>query len=419
MKEKIEFENVSFERENINKKQNIIQKFFIGLFFIIIIIVIIIVMINRKKIDNEVYEAIKSEYEIYCESKAYIINNEEVVNYDKNSTIITLAEASKRIAVNDVIALYKTSEYDNNQEKIKSLDEQINNKLESLSVTYSNEIVQVENEINDIIQEIKNTSSYIKINEYKSKLDQLAYKKAKIAASLNPSGTEVLSLISEREAFKENTNNSLSNIKAPISGVVIYKLDGLENKFDAENLDITKIKEIKKSYDNKQEEILGIKIVDNFESYIIVKEDISKQGYMKEGYNYIVELLEKDTSLKAQLVKIITSDEEDEVYCVLRMTNGIENIVDLRTTDVKVIWKQYTGFWVNNTSITKEGDISYVTILSLNKHIKIPVKIIAENENNTLVQNYTKAEIEQLGIERERSLILYDRILKDVILEAK
>ncbi len=416
MREKIEFENDSFnEVTSKSKARKIIPKFILGIVFIIICIIIFIVILKRKNIDSMLYEAKISVYEIYSETKAYIINNETVVDYNKNSTIVTLATETKRIAVGDVIAMYKTQEYDKNKEKLNQLDERINAKLMMLPSTYSSEIVQVENEIDSVIKEIKNTSSYITINEYKSKLNDLAYKKAKILASLNPSFTDLLSLISERDAFKENMNTSLNNIKADISGVVIYNTDGLENKFSVDSFELSKIKEIKKTYDNLPDEVFGIKIVDNFESYIIIEENnLNNRIYMNEGLVYNLEVLSKDAILKGTLINIIDSEDKTKVYCVFRVTNGVENLVEDRTLDIKVIWKKYNGFFIDNTSITNKNNIDYVTILSLNEYIDIPVKKVATLEDKSLVVNYTNSELEENSIERERRLILYDRIVKDI-----
>ncbi|MBR1884128.1 MAG: hypothetical protein IJ809_04210 [Clostridia bacterium] len=419
-KEKVVFENDDFNGNTEEvKREKLKSRFVIGVVVVGIIIVTIVIIIQRMKIESELYEATTSEYEVYQESKAYVITDEKLIDYDKNSTIITLAEGNKRIAVGNIIAMYKTTEYDSSMKKIKDMDAQINEKIATLPVTYSVEIVQVENDINDIIQKIKNTTSYIEINEYKTKLDDLAYKKAKITASLTPSGSDVLELIEKRDAEHAKINSSSNNIKSTAAGVVVYKTDGLEGKYTKEDITKEKINEIMQEFDKSYNEEFGIKIVDNFESFMIVEDDIAKKEYMQEGKSYIVELIDKDTEVKGVLYNIIEEKDGSKVYCVFRITNGVEHIADCRTTTVKVIWKRYTGFWVNNTSVTEKDGIYYVKILSLNEYIDIPVKVIATSDEKKLVNNYTKSELENLGIERKRSLILYDRIVKDVNLTQK
>lgn len=416
MKEIVEFENENFNHSSKYMKfRRLLPKFLTGLVIIVIFVIVVVISISRKSADSMLYEAKISEYEIYCEAKAYILNSETIVDYDKNSTIVTLAEETKRISLGDVIAMYKTAEYDKNKQKLSELDEKINDKLALIAPTYSNAVIQIESEINSIIQEVKNTSSYIEINEYKSKLDELAYKKAKIIASLDPSSAELLEIMSNRDQFKESMNSSASNIKANISGVVIYKTDGLEGKFTTDEFNISKVKDIMKSYNSANKEVFGIKIVDNFESYLIIEENnVNNKIYMKEGGTYNLELLSKDASLKGTLINIIDSEDKTKVYCVFRVTNGVENLVESRTLDIKVIWKKYSGFFVNNTSLQKKGDVDYVQILSLNEYIDIPVKTIATLDDRSLVVNYSKAELEEIGIKRERRLLLYDRVVKDI-----
>ena len=415
-------EKVVFEEDELNgntkevKKSKKITRFLVGTTFLVISIVILVVILQRMKTDSKLYEALTSEFEVYTESRAYILNSEKTIDYKKDSTIITLAEEDKRIAVGDIIAMYKTKEYDTNTEKLSAMDKEINEKIAALPVTYSAEIIQVENEIDALIQKIKNTASFIEINEYKTKLNELAYKKAKIVASLTPSGVEILKLIENRDAFYKKINTSSDNIISTKSGVVVYKVDGLEGKYSKEDLTIEGIEKIKSDYDKANEQAFGIKIVDNFESFMIVEEEISKKDYMKEGSNYTIELLDKDESIKGTLYKIIEDSEKEKVKCVFRITNGVENLVELRIADVKVIWKRYTGFWINNASMFEEKDVSYVKILSLNEYIDIPVKVITELDDRKLVNNYSKSELQELEIERKRSLLLYDRVVKDISL---
>ena len=418
-------EKVVFVEDELNgntkevKKSKKVTRFLVGITCLVILLVLGFVILQRMKIESKLYDALTSEYQVYTEARAYILNSESSIDYKKDETIVTLAEENKRIAVGDVIAMYKTKEYDSNTQKLAEMDSEINKKISALPTIYSAEIIQVENEINYIIQKIKNTASIIEINEYKSKLNDLAYKKAKIVASLSASGPEILKIIQNRDDFYAKINTSSDNIKTNKSGIVVYKVDGLEGKYSSKDLTKETIKKIKEDFDKASDQTFGIKIVDNFESYIIVEEENTKRKYMKEGSSYTIELIDKDTSIRGTLNKIIEDEDNKKVICVFRITNGIENFVDLRATDVKVIWKRYTGFWINSSSMFKESDIDYVKILSLNEYIDIPVKVIAEIDDKKLVNNYTKSELQELEIERKRSLLLYDRVVKDISLLEK
>lgn len=388
-----------------------------NIYFIILAIIIIIIAVftiwYKKEQDIKVSETNRGDFEIYTETKAYVLNKETVVEYDKNETLIPIAESEKRITVGSVIGIYKNSEYDKGLAELKKMDEEINQKLELLPEVYSNEVISIDKEIDEITKEIKSLSSYIEMGDYKSKLDSLAYNKALTVSGLTPSGSDVKTLILKRDEYRESMNKSSNNVKAPISGIIIYKTDGLENKFETKGLDklpATAIEQIITEYDKTREETFEIKIVDNYESYLIIKEDKTNDKYIIEGRTYNIELLDKNSKIKGTLIKKIVTEKYN--YCVFKISNNIEQIVDLRKTDVKVIWKQLTGFVVNNTSVKTINDIDYVTILSLNKYIDIPVKNLIRLDNISLVDNYSKDEKTKLNITETRTLEIYDRVVE-------
>lgn len=403
--------NSKFNENNINKtlKSNI----YIILLVVFVVVIFVIAIWYKREKDDKVSEASNGKYEIYTETKGYVLNKETLVDYDKNDTLIPIAESQKRITVNSVIGIYKNEEYEKGLLELSKMDEEINRKLELLPEIYSNEVILIDKEIDSVTKQITNISSYIQMGDYKTRLDNLAYNKALTVSGLTPSGNDVKSLILKRDEYKENMNKSSNNVKAPISGVIIYENDGLENKFDIKDIDKLSqdgIEQIITEYDKIQEETFGIKIVDNYESYIVIKEDKENDEYIVEGRTYTIELLDKSSKIKGLLIKKITNEKSN--YCVFKISNNVEEIVNLRKADIKVIWKELTGFIVSNTSIKTLNDIDYVTILSLNKYIDIPVKTLLKLDNQSLVKNYTDDEKTKLNLIGTINLNVYDRVVE-------
>ncbi|MDF2866165.1 MAG: hypothetical protein K0R72_983 [Clostridia bacterium] len=397
-------------RNNKSDKNNL----YIIIIVLIVILISLFVIWYKKEKDVKVSEANNGKYEIYTETKGYILNNETIVEYNKNETLIPIAESEKRITINSVIGIYKNAEYEKVLAKLVGMDLEINQKLELLPEIYSNEVISIDKEIDEITKKIKSISSYIQMGDYKTKLDNLAYKKALTVSSLTPSGSDVKSLILQRDVYKENMNKSSNNIKAPISGVIVYTNDGLENKFeinDVSKFTKTSAEEIINSYDKIQEDIFGIKIVDNYESYILIKEDKENDKYIAEGRTYTIELLDKNSKIKGLLVKKISNEKEN--YCIFKISNNVEELVNLRKADIKVIWRELTGFVVNNTSIKTINNVDYITILNLNKYIDIPVKTLLKLDNQSLIKNYTDAEKLELNLVGTINLNVYDRVVEN------
>lgn len=376
----------------------------------IVICAIFFVMWYKKEKDVIITEAKTGSYEIYTETKAYMVVNENVVQYDKANTLIPIAQSEKRITNGSVIGIYINEEYSNNLLKLEELDRQINNKIKLLPEIFSTDVLAIDKEIDEVTKEINSSGSYIYMNDFKTKLDNLAYKKALTVSSLTPSGTEVKNLILEREKFKNSMNKSALNVRANVSGILMYKVDGLENKYNLDIITEEKISNIILDYSKESDENFGIKIVDNYEGYLIIKEDKSNDKYIVEGRNYQIKLLDKDSSIIGNLAKKISKDNLN--YCIFKINNGVENIAGLRKTDVKIVWKDIEGLIVNNSSIKTINNIDYVTILSLNKYIEIPVKTMIKLEKYSVVKNYSEKEKEELSISSSRELVIYDRVVE-------
>lgn len=410
-------EIIKYKKDTIEdnaKNTNFVKN---NIYIIIVILLVIgisfLVIWYKREQDAKVSETNNGKYEIYTEAKGYVLNKETLVDYNKNETLIPIAESEKRITINSVIGIYKNEEYDKGLAELAIMDEEINKKLQLLPEIYSNEVISIDKEIDGITKQIKSVSSYIQMGDYKTKLDNLTYKKALTVSSLTPSGDDVKSLILKRDEYKQNMNKSSNNVKAPISGVIIYENDGLENKFDINDvsqLSQEKIEQIFTEYNKVQEETFGIKIIDNYESYIVIKENKENDKYVIEGKTYTIELLDKNSKIKGLLVEKISNDKSN--YCIFKISNNIEEIVDLRKTDIKVIWKELTGLVVSNSSIKTVNGIDYVTVLSLNKYIDIPVKTLLKLDNQSLVINYTDAEKTELNLTETLNLNVYDRVVE-------
>jgi|GEM_PF-1619813 len=401
------------ENENSKINSKIKKNIYIIICIMFFIVISFLIIWYKREKDVKVSETNNGKYEIYTETKGYVLNKETIVKYSKEETLIPIAESEKRITVNSVMGIYKNQEYEKGLAELSKMDSEINEKLKLLPEMFSNEVISIDKQIDTITKQMKNISSYIQMGDYKTKLDNLAYEKALTISSLTPSGNNVKDLLLKRDLYKDNMNKSSNNVKAQISGIIIYKNDGLENKFESKNINqFTQegIEEIITEYNKIHEETFGIKIIDNYESYILVKVDKTNDKYITQNKTYTIELLDKNSKIDGLLIKKISNDNWN--YCIFKISNNVEALVDLRKTDVKVIWKELTGLVVSNTSIKTLNNIEYVTVLSLNKYIDIPVKNLLKLDKISLVRNYTQSEKSELNLTEIRNLEIYDRVVE-------
>ena len=160
----------------------------------------------------------------------YIIRDETVVkgeNY-KNG-MIQIASEGQRVAKGENIFRYYSKNENGLSEKIQKLDEEIQEALANESDLCSPDIKQIEKEIDEKTEELSDLNDVQKIEEYKKQISKLITKKAEMVGDLSSSGSYIKKLIKQRSEYENQLNSGAEYITAPESGVVSYKVDGLED----------------------------------------------------------------------------------------------------------------------------------------------------------------------------------------------
>lgn len=410
MKNKMEEKTTILQKINKNKHNILV---------VVMIIAIIVSFVIYKKYLNvkTTYTVVNGYVEKTTDTLGMIIKDETIVELNKKEVAIPITEQNKRVAKGGIVAIYKNDKYDEYLKSVEDLDKTIQTLIVDLPASYSNDVSSLDLQIAELSKKARSETSYIKMQEYKSKIDELAYKKVIILGERSPEGSKVRELIKQREEIeKNNMYLSTDNILAPVSGIATYKLDGLENLINFENilnLDDTKIEDIFSKYKSNNVSNFGIKIIDNYNAYILVKEKKGENDkYIQVDKNYTLKFGEKDINdITAKLIKSVNG--KDYNYVIFKVENGIENLVDLRTISVEVVWKKVSGMAVPKSAIKKneEKGYSYVTLVYGTQYLDVPIKIEIESDNTCIVENLTKEEREQIGVSTSYILELYDKLV--------
>ena len=110
------------------------------------------------------------------------------------------------------------------------------------------------------------------MEEEKKEIDNLVTKKARIAGEASPQGSYLRGLIDERKQYESELNSGAEYVKAPMSGIVSYRVDGLEDVLTPDNFSNLS-KEYLESLDLSTGKIVATnsesgKVIDNFYCYI-------------------------------------------------------------------------------------------------------------------------------------------------------
>ena len=163
------------------------------------------------------------------EAVGYVIREEKLFqgeNY-KNG-IAQIKTEGQRVAKGDPIFRYYTNNEDNLTKKIAELDLQIQDALDQHSNVYSSDIASIDKQIEEKLKQISTMNKRSNIVEYKKEINEALTKKAKLTGDLSPAGSYIKELISKRSKYEQQLNSGSEYINATVSGMVSYKVDGLE-----------------------------------------------------------------------------------------------------------------------------------------------------------------------------------------------
>lgn len=403
-------ETSSIKEKYFGNKKNI----FVMCIIILVIIIVSIIIYKSVFKKSETYTVVNGYVEKSNDTQGVVIKQEQLINLSNNNAIIPLIEQGKRVRKFESVAIYKDNNYQEYINKVNELDKQIETLIKDLPQMYSNDISYIENQIELLGKQAKKTTSYIKIQEYKTKIDELSNQKITLLGELSPSGSKVRELIEKRTQIEESYKNSSDNIKSPMSGCITYKIDGLENCTDISKTftyTASDIDNILSKYKENVSSDFGIKVVNNFLAYLIVK--VQNNDYIKEGNSYYIRFTDKtDLKESAILSKIISIDEENK-YCIFKITNGIEKIVDSRIENIEIIWTKKSGMAVPLNGITLEHDsnIGKVTIIKNGDYAEAIVKVVLANDNIAIVENLTDEEKLNNNIQNNNKLEVFDQLV--------
>ena len=400
------------EKMSRTKAFKIKQNIFFGLIFVSIVGGIVLYKFTLKP--QITYTVVNGYVEKVDDTTAALIKQESVLELRKDSSAIPVVEQGKRAAKDEVLAVYKSEDYDEYLSKINDMDESIASLVKDLPTTYSLDITNIQNEISSVTKNAYGENSYLKMQEYKSMLDELSYRKVNTLSELSPAGSKIRELIEERKELENQNKMSGDNIKASVSGVVTYKIDGLENMVDfskVEKLSSDKIDEIFGEYKENNINNFGIKIINNYSAYLITKVPRGENDkYIKEGSVYKLKLNgnNNNNTLEGTLIKNIQTDQFN--YSIFHISNGIEDLIDNRLLDVEIIWNREEGMAVLKNAIKRntEDTYYYVTLVNGGQYMDIPIKIVSSSDTVCIVTNFSKEERESLNITTTTTLQMYD-----------
>ena len=349
----------------------------------------------------------------------YVIRNEKVVkgeNY-KNG-MEQIKSEGERAAKDENIFRYYSANEESLKQKISELDQKIQEAMQNTEGILPSDMKALESQIDEKVENLNQLTDSAKLEEYKKEISSYVNKKAKIAGDLSPQGLYLKQLIDERKNYETELNSGAEYVKAPMSGIVSYKVDGLEDKLTPDMFSSLSKKYLE-SLDLKTGKIVASnneagKVIDNFCCYIATISDSEDAKNAEVGQKVSVRL-SNNAEISAEITNIIKEDNE-EILLILKINEQIEELINYRKISFELIWWSKTGLKIPNQSIVTDNYLNYVVRNRAGYLSKLLVKVTKTGDKYSIVEPYDTEKLKELGFSNSeiisyKKITLYDEIL--------
>ena len=414
---------------NNSKKQRKAKNNIIGILLFACVFVIIIYITYKviNLIVNPTDVSIVENGIVSSEESAigYVIRDEKIAKgTNTQNGIVQIKAEGEKTANGDPIFRYSGANEEELNSKINELNNKIQEAMSGQTDLFPGDVKAIENQIENKIEGLNLKNDIQEIVEYKKDINTYITKKSKIAGELSKSGSYINNLIQERENYLDELKKSSEYVEAPMSGVVSYRVDNMEetltiNNFESLNKDFLESLDLKTGQIVTSSDQMG-KVINNYECYIatILNSDDAKEA--RTGKKVTLRLSTQDEVTAT--ISYISKQEGGSYLIIFKIKDCVEKLIDYRKISFDVIWWRYDGLKIPKSAISYDNGLSYVVRNRGGYYNKILIKVLKENENYCIVDNYDDKDLKELGystgeIYSAKKISIYDEIVINPDLE--
>lgn len=330
----------------------------------------------------------------------YIIRNEKVIkgeNYENG--IYSIVSEGEKVSKGESIFRYYSDSEKTITEKLNELNYNIQELLEKEeNNTPSADIKSIENQIEDKLVNTRILNNIQEINDYKDSIDSLISKKIDFIGDVT-TNSEIKQLVAQKKEYEEQLKNGAEYKKAEMSGIVSYRVDGLEEELTEANFS-NLTEEYLEKLDIKTGQIVAIsnecgKIIDNFNCYIAVSTDSEEAMEAEVGDSVQIRISDKE-KVDAEITQI--NEESGKRTIIFKLNQMTENLINHRKIAIDIIWWDESGLKVPNQALIEENGLYYVLRNRSGVQSKILVKVTFKTDKFSIIESYQTEELQELGI---------------------
>lgn len=401
------------------KKENNGKKVIIYLVFVLVLVYLVyaVYLLVKEPTDKVMVE----KGTLYLEETdiGYVIRDEQVVKGDNyKNGMEQIKNEGEKTAKGESIYRYYSKNEENLKTQISELDSKIQEALKGQTGIFSSDIKMLENQLDEKIEILSEITDISKMVEYKKQINDIITKKAKLSGETSASGSYLKQLYNQRAELENQLNSGAEYIEAPVSGIVSYKVDGLEETLTPNNFS-TLNKKFLENLNLKTGQLIATsdecgKIIDSSRCYIATISYSEKAKNAQLDDNVQVRL--SNNKLIDAKIAYISQENEEETLIILQINKQINELSNYRKISFDLIWWSDTGLKVPNKAIVEQDGLNYVVRNRAGNFEKVLVKVKRKNDKYSIVSNYSTSELEKLEIDKEKitstkSISIYDELV--------
>lgn len=382
-----------------------------------------VLTMNKNSYDTETADEVTEQEKISL--KAFLVRDEEYINQKTTGTVVPLIKDGMRVASGDAVARVCNSSEDaaavsklvetkeslaryqeiSEQTELNALDMEKLNKAIDASYT---ELLKTANN-GDFSDLTKNTE------ELENKLASKQILKdgtINLTDKFNKLNVEIQSL--------EAKNINTSDVIAPLSGYYISNLDGYEGAMDYDKIDSLTVSDAEKLFERKPDDVSGQmgKIVGSYKWYLVTVMDGKYSLVLNEGDKMKINMPYYGFKNVEVVVEKISKTDGGKVAVAFSCNMMNETYANMRIEDIELVFREFTGYKVNSSSIHREKDeknedIDVVYILRGDIMNARKIEIIYDAGDYVVVSEDTEAKNGFRPIKRYDEVIVKGRNLSD------
>ena len=317
-------------------------------------------------------------YDINLSSKALVIKDEYLYFIGKSS----IETDNSKVAVEKEIGEVDVNQIDQN------LKDYLAEKVEVLKAQEENKDSKAEG------IDIENILNFVREKNFSKTFEILSSDQNKNAFGKKYSSDKLF-----RYSLLNDTINS-GKIISKNSGVVLNKIDGLENVYDFSVIDSIDEKDFNFDSSNNISSIDGIKIVDNLKYYLCIRVKAGAFENLEENKSIKVKI---GDSVATGIVKKFKKGSEYDLI-VGQFSSAFNEIADKRFIDLNVIQTVSNSFELPLTALSTVDGEDYVLVVDSFDNIsraKVKVNFIDKINSKVYIDS------------RNSSVGIFSNILKD------